>query len=89
MKLINQKLEPKAKGDSEVFVDDSENEIETESGVAMKTAESRGWVTQNFTVGTNHHKCLIWIFPPKMAEVVQNIQLLIFGAKIQIYLLWK
>ena len=65
MKLINQKLEPKAKGDSEVFVDDSENEIETESGVAMKTAESRGWVTQNFTVGTNHHKCLIWIFPPK------------------------
>ena len=43
MKLINQKLDPKAKGDSEVFVDDdSENEIETESGVAMKTAESRG-----------------------------------------------
>ena len=43
MKLINQKLEPNAKGDSEVFVDDdSENEIETESGVAMQTAESRG-----------------------------------------------
>lgn len=51
MNLINQKLEPKAKGDSEVFVDDSEDEIETESGMAMKTAESRGWVAEKYTVG--------------------------------------
>ena len=68
MKLINQKLEPKAKGDSEVLVDDSEDEIETESGMAMKTAESRGWVAEKYTVGKNHQKCLISIFTPKTAE---------------------
>ena len=81
MNLINQKLEPKAKGDSEVFVDDSEDEIETESGMAMKTAESRGWVAKKYTVGKNHKKSLILNFHAKNAN--QNIQLLSFCSKIQ------
>ena len=43
MKLINQKLEPKAKGDSEVFIDDdSEDDDEIETASGMATAESRG-----------------------------------------------
>ena len=40
MKLVNQKLETKAKGDSQVFDDDDTEVDEIETGMA--TAESRG-----------------------------------------------
>ena len=40
MKLVNQKLETKAKGDSQVFDDNDTEEDEVETGMA--TAESRG-----------------------------------------------
>ena len=40
MKLVNQKLESKAKGDSQVFDDDDTEVDEIETGMA--TAESRG-----------------------------------------------